>query len=373
MYYLHNMNENFNLVGPIEPSGLSWLVNCLLELNVRVSQSPDIWNFENGMSQVKKNRQELSRWLPALEKHDRKFKFAPGKSVTWSHDWPAANHIGTKTLVFTRDPRMALYSGYKRNAEPGTTFREYLLEIDPQWLLNRMQLWSLFHLLWSTHPQVHWFFFEDYKKDPVKLLSSVLDELGIDNCSEEDVLNAVASSSWQRAREAEVAFKSNLNSDEKVMIRKGSVDLENAEEEKTSYEMIQNLCSPIYFNITKTLTLQQYIDQSPLWPYYVEYIRKHLNVSESSHVSGLLTHRHINPEAISINSSGRNEVIGSLIRKITKDYFGDLRFLINQKFPNQESSKKKLFVKLLNWMFQITKRKIRHKINLRFRRNRQAV
>lgn len=367
------MNENFNLVGPIEPSGLSWIVNCLLELNVRVSQSPDIWDFENGMSQVKKNRQELSRWLPALEKHDRKFKFAPGKSVTWSHDWPAPKHIGTKTLVFTRDPRMALYSGFKRNAEPETTFREYLLEIDPQWLLNRMQLWSLFHLLWSTHPNVHWFFFEDYKKDPVKLLSCVLDELGIENCSEEDVLNAVASSSWQRAREAEVVFNSNVDSEKKVMIRKGSVELENAEEEVSSYEMIQNLCSPIYDNITKKLPLQKHIDQSPLWPYFVEYRRSLLNEFESAGVAGLLTHRHINLESISINLSGQREVIGSLIRKITQDYFGDLRFLINQKFSNHSSSKIRLFAKLLYWMFQITNRKIRNKINARFSRNHQAV
>jgi hypothetical protein len=369
MYYSFKMNRNYNLVGPIEPSGLSWLVNCLLELNIRTSQSPEIWDFENGKFKVKEVRQELSRWLPALGKIDREFEFIPGLSVTWSHDWPTSKHISTKTLLFTRDPRMALYSGYKRNAEPGTTFRQYLLKIDPKWLLNRMQLWSLFHLLWSSHPQVQYFFFEDYKRDPGKLLSRILVELGIEDCSENDILGAVASSSWEKARKAEAVFNSNAHSDKKIMIRKGSLVLENAEREKSSYEMIENVCAPVYQILTGKMNFQQYIDQSVLWPYYVDYMGSHLTSIRSIVVPGLITHRHINSESISAEMDGSQKVIGPLIRKITKDYFGDLNFLISQKIPSYTSRTPHAFAKLLSWTLQTFLRKIRSKIRTKFSRS----
>ncbi|MBT9557970.1 MAG: sulfotransferase domain-containing protein [Myxococcales bacterium] len=194
------------LMSPREPSGMTWLANCLLELGVctwRHSRK-SMWRDETGgVSRLQPQEDTLKRWLPVLSTQTE-FRFRPGLDVQWDHTWPRDDDVGREVLLFVRDPRDALYSRYRREAG-AVGYREYASMRDPWTLLDRVDTWCLFERVWLAHPRVHVLRFEDYKSDARALLTRTLSILRVD-ATDDAIERALEGSSFERARDAEVAY-----------------------------------------------------------------------------------------------------------------------------------------------------------------------
>jgi hypothetical protein len=364
------MRHKFNLIGPIEPSGLSWLINCFLELGIKSTLVPEIWKERGGCWIISERSKPLAQWLPALSKVEREFHFNPVVGVEWSHDWLTSDHLGTRTIFFTREPKTALYSAYKRANVSGRNFEEFLLEIDPQWLLNRMQLWTLFHMLWWHHNDVHFFFFDNYKSDPVGTLENVLETLDLKSFTPAELLAAISKSSLEKAKEAEKKFKLVNDLDSLTFNRSGSSEVENFSEEAHGYSLIDRICTPTYLQIRKG----ESVDTTTFQPHLNLYLKKHpplqkLFYNEEGKESSLSLYSHIDSRAIRYSKDDveRNYLLNVLLKKIFINFTNDIAFLINQRSVSRVERNSLRILKLFWWLFSIGIRKIIKRI-LRLRR-----
>src|SRR5574340_561828 len=112
------MTNNFLLVSAPFPSGVAWVLNFLLELDILVYRGQNIsdtWQLV-GIDEyiLRDNQEELRRWCPALSQKVR-FKFQGNIAVHWSHEFPSPKDDGVKTILLTRDGRDAVYSQYRRD------------------------------------------------------------------------------------------------------------------------------------------------------------------------------------------------------------------------------------------------------------------
>ena len=194
------------LMSPREPSGVTWLANCLLELGIctwRHARKAMWQDGPGGAMRLHPQEDTLKRWLPALSAQ-AEFRFRPGLEVQWDHTWPRDDDVPREVLLFVRDPRDALYSRYRREAGP-ISYRDYASTIDPWTLLDRVDTWCLFERVWLAHPRVHVLRFEDYKADARALLTRALTLLRVE-VSDADLDRALTGSSFERARDAETAY-----------------------------------------------------------------------------------------------------------------------------------------------------------------------
>jgi hypothetical protein len=209
------------LMSPREPSGATWLINCFLELGIKTYRktSPDMWIQHGDQFILSSHEEILKKWLPALWDHP-KFNFSNAIEVEWAHEWPTEYHDKYKVIYFTRDPRDSLYSRYKRES-PDQAFKEFILFPDVNTLLDKAHNWRLFNLSWMQHPNNQVFRFEDYKENPLKVLTNVLDflELGY---SEADVQRALSASTFERAAEAETKYRNKYPEDRELINRSGT-------------------------------------------------------------------------------------------------------------------------------------------------------
>ena len=364
------MRDKFNLIGPVEPSGLSWLINCFLELGIKSTLLPEIWEEKSVGCVISEYGKPLGQWLPALSKVEREFHFKPGIGVEWSHDWLRPEHLDTRTIFFTREPKTALYSAYKRANVSSGNFEEFLLEIDPQWLLNRMQLWTLFHALWWHHNDIHFFFFDSYKSDPVGTLRNVLEKLDFNSHTPTELLEATSKSSLEKAKESEKKFKlaSKLNS--QTFNRSGSIDVENFSEEAHAYSLIDKVCTPTYLQIKKG----ESVNITTLQPHLALYLKKHPalqglfdKVEEKN--SSLSLYSHIDSKTIGYfkNDAERNLLLNILLKRILINFTNDMRFLIDQRSASRKGRNSFRIIKFFWWLFSIGVRKISRKF-LRIKR-----
>jgi hypothetical protein len=194
------------LASPREPSGVTWLVNCFLELGICCYRYHRRHLYmRRGNREYQHPREDiLNRWLPALHRHrDNGFRFREGIEVEWTHDWPRRRYRNNDALFFVRDPRDALYSRYKRD-DSDLGFRDYASILDPGSLLDRVDNWCLHARSWlSRNATVTRF--EDYKADAERTLRGVLDHLGI-AAYDEVIARAVFESDYEKARAAEERF-----------------------------------------------------------------------------------------------------------------------------------------------------------------------
>jgi hypothetical protein len=328
------MRQKVNLIGPVEPCGLTWLINCLLELNIKCSPDSETWEDAEGKFLLKPGREILQRWLPALSNSKRIFDFRSDFEVTWSHNWISSENLDHKTVFFTREPKTALFSGYKRSEPTSLSFYDYLNEIDPQLLLNRMQIWNLFHGLWSSHPKVKFFLFEDYKKDAIKTLKSVIEFLNVDDIKQKELVRAVEASSFKRAKKSEEKYLSQIQKKQTLMIREGSVNLEDKISERKAYDLIDLNCLFLFESIKSGESLGDFLRISELNSHVFAYLKRdstlqkyfpNFNFVDES-MSRFL---HITRASVEISrkTSRHNQVISAIQRSILQNVIYDLRLL----------------------------------------------
>ncbi|MEN9577064.1 MAG: hypothetical protein RJA70_73 [Pseudomonadota bacterium] len=211
------------LISPLEPSGVTWLINVLLELQVCTwrGRRRHMWREQNGVATLTRQQDELKRWLPALSDHSC-FRFRPGIEVQWAHHWPAPKYRDQQTLLFVRDPRDALYSRYRRDAA-ALTYLEYA-DFPCIWsLLNKVDSWCLFMRFWLAQPQIQVVRFEDYRLRPFDTVQQVLRTLGL-TATDGEIETALAASTFARAQEAESTWRAaNLSPGLATINRAGSV------------------------------------------------------------------------------------------------------------------------------------------------------
>ncbi len=219
---------------PLEASGASWLLNCFLELDIKILHKPAVdnvwprsrsdlsrlWQPAGEGYSLHPNVEILKKWLPTLLQQDR-FTFRDDIEVEYLQEFPTAHHQGQRAIYFVRDPRDAMYSMYRR-ISPDLSFTDFLNFPNPDSLLNRVDHWRLNMLCWLAHDDVAVFRFEDYKQDAKKLLERILDHLELDY-SDEDIQRAVDNSSIEKAKEAEARYKAMYPGDSEVANRAGKV------------------------------------------------------------------------------------------------------------------------------------------------------
>lgn len=222
-YAIENQRDVL-LISPIEPSGVTWLINCLLILGIRTwrrhNSGKRMWIQCEQDNRLSPHENLLQRWLPALSEQEQ-FRFEDGINVRWCHEWPAAEHQDQQVIFFIRDPKDALFSRYKRDLVDAS-YPDYLEFPDPSTLLGKIDNWTLFCLSWLNWPDVTLVRFEDYKSDAMTTLQNVLSALQI-NRSHEEMTVAVERSTQSRAAEVEKQYLEKFPSDEGIINRAGKV------------------------------------------------------------------------------------------------------------------------------------------------------
>ena len=224
------------VASPIEPSGASWLLNCFLELGIRIEHKPvvdRVWRGpapsapdrmwvarDDGRVALNPRAGVLKKFLPALVRHED-FRFRDDVSVDYVQDFPAPRPDGGQRVLMVRDPRDAFYSSFRRT-EPTLSFAEFLGFPNPATLLDRSAHWALFVASWLSLPNIDVVRFEDYKRDAEATLRAVLAKLAL-GYADRDIEAAVALSSFERAREAEQLVRDQYRFDRQLANRSGTV------------------------------------------------------------------------------------------------------------------------------------------------------
>lgn len=277
------------LISPREPSGATWLINCFLELGIKTFRDPPkgMWKKNEAGYALSPHEEILKKWLPNLWKHDI-FKFRDDIEIQWSHEWPTKLHDQHQVIYFVRDPRDALYSRYKRES-PDQSFEEFIQFPDVNTLLNKIDNWRLFNLVWLDHPDHKVFRFEDYKLDANKALMDVLDFIGLDYSSVE-IDRAVNASTYKKAVEAESRYRTAHPEDNELINRGGKAG------EWQQGNISQEVISRIEDECADVMQLFGYVQHSKVLP-----------VNYSKLIDGLPFLQHVKlPQTILDNREGRD-------------------------------------------------------------------
>lgn len=211
------VSASFNaaqIVSPPFSCGVAWLINALLYLNIRVTNTsfePNHWQSKDDAWRLSESAETHLKWhLPVL--HERQFfRFAEALEVRWEHRLDFAADDMCPTILFVRDPRDAVHSLYKRNYAEDMSFVGYLNRPD-EWphhfpgLFQMPPLESFTYFCWywlamGEVMPVKLIRFEDVKSAPVRVLREVLQYLGVER-SEAQINAAVESSSFEQALRA---------------------------------------------------------------------------------------------------------------------------------------------------------------------------
>ncbi len=210
------------LASPREPSGGSWLINCLLELGVRVNLQPTadrIWRgasgrqrpsvmwqpAENGRWRLNPRAEELKKWLPILG-HQETLHFRDDLEVLYVQDLPQVDLTSARTVLFVRDPRDAIHSLYRR-IQPEMSLEDFVAFPHPVTLLDAIDHWRLFTECWLAVDGTLIYPFEDYKADAPGLLSRIVRDLGL-VASREEITRAANESTFEKARAGDQRYRS---------------------------------------------------------------------------------------------------------------------------------------------------------------------
>jgi len=235
-------NRKFLLVSPREPSGATWLINCLLELGVKTyrQSARPMWRPTTLGFELESHEAILRKWLPALTDH-AVFQFSNGIEVEWTHSWPRGAVENIPVIYFVRDPRDALFSRYKREA-PEVGFEAFLRFPDAQTLLDKVDTWKLFSAYWLNHPDRDVVRFEDYKLSPEDTLGKVLAFMKLD-AKRADILSAIENSTSERATSAEQKYRQEHPEDDQVINRSGRAgEWRNLASEQDAFAEISRRC-----------------------------------------------------------------------------------------------------------------------------------
>jgi len=246
--------RRITFVSPIEPSGASWLVNCLLELGVRVNHiagETRLWRGsepQNGMwlrdgdSWIIHPRAEvLGKWLPALMTTQR-FAFRDDVVVDYVQAFPTGPT--DDALLFLRDPRDAIYSLYRRR-RAGMPFADYCQMPNVQTLLPAADHWAFYVQCWQAQAGAHVYRFEDYKHDDVALLTRIVGDFDL-GFAAQAIGRAAAASTSDKAKIGEALYRERHPGDWEVANRAGKVgDWQGRGEVADAVAKIGVTCAPV--------------------------------------------------------------------------------------------------------------------------------
>jgi len=240
------------------------------------------------------------------------------------------------------------------------SFFDYLIEIDSQWLLNRIQIWNLFHATWSNHPDVKVFFFEDYKKDAFSTLVNILRWLNISEITEYEILRAIESSTWEKAKLSEEAFLRDSEFNSPHMIRSGSTMVENRAQELDAYGFIDEECGPLHNLIREGKRTDLYIRTSPLSSHVIEFLRKNSDLIPFVFTTEEIAFRftglnEINQKTIELamQNQKKDHLIASIQRRVFQNFVFDIKLLIQVKFGKKKFSRTKFCFHILGTLMKI--------------------
>ena len=225
------------LASPREPSDGSWLINCLLELGVRVDFKPTadrVWRSNKnpgvpsamwqpapeGRWRLHPRAEALRKWLPILTRRGT-LAFRDDVQALYVQDLPRPEFAGARTALFVRDPRDAIHSLYRR-IRPDMSLQDFVRFPHSETLLDAIAHWRLFVESWLARDGIHFYRFEDYKADAVGLLTRIVRDLGLE-ASPEAIAHAASESSYEKARTAEERYRATHPRDGEVAMRAGRV------------------------------------------------------------------------------------------------------------------------------------------------------
>lgn len=226
---------SFVLVSPREPSGVSWMINCLLELGIRVDLQPTgdqifgvgrqpasaIWLPEpDGRWKLHPFASALKKWLPILSRTET-LTFRPEPRVLHLQTLPQKETGSAQVILFVRDLRDALHSLYRR-LQPSLSWQEFVDWPQSETLLDAIDHWRLFIECWLDQSPLFVGRFEDYKADATQLLKRVLEAMRIDRTPDE-IARATENSSFAAAAAAEARYRETHARDQTVANRAGTV------------------------------------------------------------------------------------------------------------------------------------------------------
>lgn len=230
-----NSDPPILLVSPREPSGVSWLINGLLELGIRVDLQPTVdqifgtgrqpasamWLPEpDGRWRLHPRASALQKWLPFLTSNET-FAFRPIPPVLHVQRLPLRQEPHGQVILFVRDLRDALHSLYRRT-QPQLTWQEFVNWPNPDTLLDAIDYWRLFMQCWLGQPQVFVGRFEDYKSNAENLLTQILRYMEMEFTAEE-IMVATERSSYAAAVAAERRYRELHPQDQQIVNRAGLV------------------------------------------------------------------------------------------------------------------------------------------------------
>lgn len=253
------------LISPKEPSGITWLINCLLELGIKVyrNNANSMWVLnEDGTYKLSEKENILKKWLPILSKKNR-FKFVDGLEAEWTHDWPLKKYADQKSIFFTRDLRDSLFSRYKRE-NPNISYFDFARIPDQNTLLNKIDNWVLYNYLWKAL-NVPIYRFEDYKKDDLLLLNTILKDIGV-TFDEEKIKSAALESTYKKAVQSEKEYLiNNLDTKETInRVGKANEWMETNDSDRIKINQIIEQKGPIILKELGYKLMHQNLEKIPI-------------------------------------------------------------------------------------------------------------
>lgn len=216
-------------------SGVSWVMNILIELNICVNITNDNykllkWNFndENIASLVKEDDFNWSAMIPALNDKSE-FVFKENLLVSTTHNTPNLENLkNNRVILMVRDPRDTILSIYKskitnnekslsefftdiRSLEFGyidKTLNFWITKNKNNQLISIFDLihrWVIFYGLWInciSNKNLFLIKLEDTKINPEKVVRELLIFLNI-NRSDEEIKIAISKSTFENAKKNE--------------------------------------------------------------------------------------------------------------------------------------------------------------------------
>jgi Sulfotransferase domain len=231
--------ESHLLVSPIEPSGITWLINCLLELNLACYPGDSfhkVWKQGAGHSySLRQDFFYLKQWLPVLS-NKIEFTFAPDILFEWTHDFPKMHHSKRQTVFMIRDPRISFNSRFLREKESFPSYDAFLNYFDSRLLIKNTERAFLFYDTWKLFANPMFLRFEDYKRDPISTLESVLNYYNL-SFGKDAIEQAVSESTFEKAKVGEDKYRASLNIMTPRQIHSGSTFIST---NKTGKQNVEN-------------------------------------------------------------------------------------------------------------------------------------
>lgn len=235
-------SRSFRLASSEFPSGVAWLLNFLVELDVLIyntSTIEDTWAKQaDGSYALTESEAVTKKYVPALSDSSVR-KFRDDFVVRWSHEFPVEKCKEEKVILLVRDGRDAVHSLFKRkNNIIDRWSQEYFIKQHREasfqdWLhseygptrLTPAEIWALFHYLWIVHTPAQDLLiirFDDLKTDPETTVAKVLSFMNLAP-DQPTIARAIASSSFERTKKAEERYKQEHLDHHNVMIRRGAL------------------------------------------------------------------------------------------------------------------------------------------------------